>query len=60
MIIQVVLSILVISFLWAVWSLRSARKINTHKEVAQELKKGRVVFDQNVSSSSSPKPEGVE
>ncbi len=51
--IVIVIFIAIISFLWAVYSLRS---LNAHKEVekvSEDLKKGKVIFSGDHSSSGS-------
>lgn len=49
----IVAGLIVVSFLWALWSLRGVLKNHKELEVAQkELLKGRVVY-QNESSTSS-------
>lgn len=51
---QVIISLAVISVVWALWSLRGVLKNHTELDAAKkELLKGRVVYQKESSSSSS-------
>lgn len=47
MIYLIAVSILIVSVLMALWSLKKQKKIEEVKVVKKELKKGRVIFNQS-------------